>query len=336
MNEPLISVIVPVYNVESYLRECLESIRNQTYLNLEVFLINDGSTDQSSSICDHYSKIDPRFKTIHKPNSGLSSTRNLGLSLVNGDYVGFVDSDDVCEANMYEVLLDATKAHQADLVIGGMHVWRQHSYARRRPSPKEGLIDHEDMIKLIFSLPPWNKTAFCGGYVMPRLYSREVLQGLAFDEDKTTCEDELFVSQVLLRCKRIVVTNHRIYRYRQRKSSLVNRPIFGTYLLQGRLKIAEIYREHPGLLPYVNTGLAQLVASLRNCWWILSESQKLFLCNWAKEYYLFAKEQYRHSLLDRKTLRRLWWLTQSRRLLDSYMRIRAKTLKRNRMRDFFP
>lgn len=336
MNEPLISVIVPVYNVGRYLRECLESIRNQTYKNIEVFLINDGSTDQSGFICDHYSKIDPRFKTIHKQNSGLSSTRNLGLTQVNGDYVGFVDSDDVCETNMYEILLDAAKAYQADLVIAGMHFWRQHSYARRRPPAKEGLIDQEDMIKLIFSLPPWNKTAFCGGYVMPRLYARKMLQGLAFDEDKTTCEDELFVSQVLLRCNRIAVTNHRIYRYRQRVSSLVNRPTFRAYHLRGRLKVAEIYQEHCHLLQYVNIGVAMQVASLRNSWWTLTESQKNFLCSWATEHYHFAKEQYRRHLFKHKTLRRLWCLTQSRRFIDCYMRFRTWTLRPNRMRDFFP
>ena len=80
---PMVSIIVPIYNVEKYLRECLESIKNQTYKNLEVFLIDDGSTDQSGSICDQYSTIDPRFKTIHKQNAGLSATRNLGLTLIN-------------------------------------------------------------------------------------------------------------------------------------------------------------------------------------------------------------------------------------------------------------
>lgn len=335
MNEPLISVIVPVYNVEKYLRECLESIKNQTYKNLEIFLIDDGSTDQSGSICDHYSKIDPRFKTIHKQNAGLSATRNLGLTLINGDYVGFVDSDDVCEPNMYESLIEAARLHQADLTLGGMRFWRQHSFARRVLPPKVGLIDHEDMIRLIFSLPPWNKTAVCGGYVMPRLYARDVLQGLSFDEDKTTCEDELFVSQVLLRCQRIAVINKLIYRYRQRAGSLVNRPIFGIYLLKGRLKIADLYLCQDHLLRFVETAICSQVASLRNQWFILSERQKLFLTSWARDYFQFAKTQHYRRLISFKTLRKLWWLTQPRKFLELYMKFRSKHF-RDRKKDFFP
>ena len=98
----LISVIVPVYNVESYLEKCIESIQNQSYKSLEIILVNDGSTDSSGDICDKYAAHDKRIKVIHKKNGGLSSARNAGLEVANGDYIAFVDSDDYIEITMYE------------------------------------------------------------------------------------------------------------------------------------------------------------------------------------------------------------------------------------------
>ena len=105
--EPLISVIVPVYKVEQYLDECVQSIRNQTYTNLEIILVDDGSPDRCPEMCDEYARQDSRIKVIHKPNGGLSSARNAGLDIATGEYVGFVDSDDIVKPNMYETLLSA-------------------------------------------------------------------------------------------------------------------------------------------------------------------------------------------------------------------------------------
>ncbi|MDE6946071.1 MAG: glycosyltransferase, partial [Anaeroplasmataceae bacterium] len=101
----IISVIVPIYNTEPYLNRCIDSIIKQTYRNLEIILVNDGSTDRSGEICDAYEKADNRVKVIHKRNGGLSSARNSGLEILNGKYIGFVDSDDYIAADMYETLL---------------------------------------------------------------------------------------------------------------------------------------------------------------------------------------------------------------------------------------
>ena len=101
-----ISVIVPVYRVEKYLRRCIESIINQDYSNLEIILVDDGSDDSSPQICDYYEKIDSRIIVIHQRNGGLSCARNRGLEVATGDYIGFVDSDDYIERNMYSTLLE--------------------------------------------------------------------------------------------------------------------------------------------------------------------------------------------------------------------------------------
>lgn len=103
----LISIIVPVYKVEDYLYECVKTIQGQTYTNLEIILVDDGSPDKSGELCDEYAKKDNRIKVIHKANGGLSSARNAGLSIAKGEYIGFVDSDDYIRENMYEKLLDA-------------------------------------------------------------------------------------------------------------------------------------------------------------------------------------------------------------------------------------
>lgn len=104
---PLISVIVPVYRVEPFLPRCLDSLRNQTYRNLEILLVDDGSPDNCGKICDEYAEKDHRFRVIHKENGGLSSARNAGLDAATGEFIGFVDSDDWIAPQMYETLLSA-------------------------------------------------------------------------------------------------------------------------------------------------------------------------------------------------------------------------------------
>ena len=114
--EKLISVIVPVYNVEEYVEKCVLSIINQTYKNLEIILVDDGSTDNSGKICDEIAIKDNRIKVIHKKNGGLSDARNVGIDIAKGDYLGFVDSDDYIDYNMYEELFDVIKCHDVDIV----------------------------------------------------------------------------------------------------------------------------------------------------------------------------------------------------------------------------
>ena len=112
----LLSVIIPVYNVKPYLEKCVESIVDQTYHNLQIILVDDGSTDGSQTICDELAQKDSRIVVIHKENGGLSTARNVGMDRAKGDYIAFVDSDDWLERNMYEVLINQLEAHDADLV----------------------------------------------------------------------------------------------------------------------------------------------------------------------------------------------------------------------------
>ena len=120
MNSPLVSVIVPVYNVAPYLEQCLDSIVNQTYRNLEIILVDDGSTDESGAICDRYAEQDSRIQVVHKENGGQSSARNVALDMMTGEWVLFVDSDDWIELNTLELLFEQ-KDERADLVEFGVN-----------------------------------------------------------------------------------------------------------------------------------------------------------------------------------------------------------------------
>ncbi len=122
MDQPLISVIVPVYNAELYLKKCVDSIRNQTYKNLEIILVNDGSPDHCGEMCDEMAKEDARIRVFHKENGGQSSARNLGLDNMTGAYVGFVDSDDWIEPNMYQTLYELICQHNAQISACGCYL----------------------------------------------------------------------------------------------------------------------------------------------------------------------------------------------------------------------
>src|SRR5919199_728512 len=118
---PRVSVVVPIYNVEPYLRSCLDSLAAQTYTDLEVVMVNDGSTDRSAEIADAFSARDPRFRLLEQPNRGLSAARNTGIDAASGEFLAFVDSDDIVAPAAYELLVGALDASGSDLATGNVH-----------------------------------------------------------------------------------------------------------------------------------------------------------------------------------------------------------------------
>lgn len=122
--DPMISVIVPIYNVEKYLARCVDSIVNQTYKNLEIILVDDGSPDRCPQVCDDYAEKDSRIKVVHKKNGGLSDARNAGMAVATGEYISFIDSDDWIETSMFELLLNNIFQYDCEISCGGiMMVW---------------------------------------------------------------------------------------------------------------------------------------------------------------------------------------------------------------------
>jgi glycosyltransferase involved in cell wall biosynthesis len=203
----LISVIVPVYNVEQYLRRCVDSILTQSYQNLEIILVDDGSTDSSGDICDWYKKQNGRIKVIHKENGGLSSARNAGLDIADGEYIGFVDSDDWIVENMYETLLTLLISTNSDVV--GCR-WREvtHAHSSSAKSRKQypfKIYEHDDILINFFK--DEFKSSVCS-----RLYKTDVIKNIRFFEGRIH-EDYLFSYDVFSKCNRVLQSELALYMY---------------------------------------------------------------------------------------------------------------------------
>ena len=208
-----ISIIIPVYNVENFLEECIESVLNQTFLNFEAILVDDGSTDSSGEICDAYAKKDFRVKVIHKENGGLSSARNAGINIAQGEYFAFLDSDDVLHSDYLSVLYGLTLKHSADLVAcdfikGEQCFWETQNEKIDIRIGDEILLNMN--INDVVVTVAWNK-----------LYHNKFFRefGISFPEGKIY-EDMSFTPQVLLHAQKMVLTNKKLYFYRQRSNSI--------------------------------------------------------------------------------------------------------------------
>lgn len=212
----MISVIVPVYNVEKYLERCLDSILNQTYSDLEIILVDDGSTDTSPEICDAYAKRDERIRIFHQKNGGLSAARNTGLDNARGDYIGFVDSDDQIVPTMYESLLAAMDNEKADIVIGDIvyldeNKGNQTYIEQLKKVSYDGFQIMERMLSdAAHFVPAWNK-----------LYRRHIFEKIRYPLGKYN-EDQFVVHQVLYEASRVITIPEPIYLYTIRPGSIMH------------------------------------------------------------------------------------------------------------------
>lgn len=211
----LVSVIVPVYNVEKYLSRCIDSIINQTYKNLEIILVDDGSPDRCGDICDQYAIKDSRIKVIHKKNGGLSDARNAGINLAKGDYITFIDSDDWIHPKYIETLYDLVKKHNADISVC--------NFIRTTSE------DHNDEISLI-DVIAFNKyealEQFTDKYYVQmviacgKLYKKDLFHNVRFPVGRIH-EDEFTTYKLIYNANKIVFTTTPLYYYWQREDSIM-------------------------------------------------------------------------------------------------------------------
>ena len=192
-----ISIIVPVYNVEKYLNRCVESLVNQTLKDIEIILVDDGSPDSSPDICDEWEKKDSRIKVVHKQNGGLSSARNAGLRIATGKYVGFVDSDDDVELDMYEKLYNKATQYDVDFIVSDyIRINSNTIKCMNTLNIKEGYYSKEDIKSLIYpSLIIGNDLEYGPLLsVCPCLFRKTFLYQipLEFDEEVRWSEDNIF------------------------------------------------------------------------------------------------------------------------------------------------
>lgn len=203
----IISVIIPVYNVEPYLSACLDSVLAQTHRELEILLIDDGSTDGSGAICDRYAAMDPRIRVIHQENGGVSCARNRGLELAAGELISFIDSDDTMEPNMYEFLVQLMQEHGADI---------SHCGYKRLLRDKVLLVNDTKKIWVQNSneaLDRFVSGRLFGGGLWNKLFRRELLEGIYFREDLKNNEDILFNFEAFRQAQRSVFADYPLYNY---------------------------------------------------------------------------------------------------------------------------
>ncbi len=212
----LISIIVPVYNVEDYLDACIDSIVNQTYYNLEIILVDDGSDDSCPMLCDCWAQRDSRIKVIHKENGGASSARNAGIDACTGKYIGFVDSDDIISPYMYEKLYKLLTGKSADFVQCGMILFSD--------TPFRG-FPHRDRVKVSVLNPAESVNLLLSGDISSTcpntLSERNTALSTKFDVGMIN-EDVMWVYRMLVKSAKTVVTDEELYAYYQRPGSVMN------------------------------------------------------------------------------------------------------------------
>lgn len=202
---PKLSIIVPVYNAEAYINECVDSILNQTFQDFEILLVDDGSRDGSAAIADKYAASFPdKIRVFHKPNGGASSARNLGLDNARGKYIGFVDSDDIILPDMYRTLIDELEFNHVSVVTSCLAEWDLGYRFKGEKTP--GKHSFRFLLKQILS---WNE----GTDVYTKLFRREVIGDLRFKEGLIN-EDFRFLCEVFLKEGDVLVTDHKFYKYR--------------------------------------------------------------------------------------------------------------------------
>lgn len=215
MEGPLISVIVPVYKVEPYLDKCISSTVNQTYRNLEIILVDDGSPDNCPAMCDAWAEKDSRIRVIHKTNGGLSDARNAAMAVATGELMAFVDSDDWIASDMYEHLYQRLAEDNSDIAACGVQmVWENGASSRMLTREGSRVLNQEEAMRAIIE-ESWLKQPVCY-----KLYKTELVRDILFPKGKYH-EDVFWSYQAVGRAKKVSVSDHIGYYYLQRGGSIM-------------------------------------------------------------------------------------------------------------------
>lgn len=289
LDDAKISVIIPVYKVERYLSNCMDSIINQTYRNLEIILVDDGSLDNCGTICEEYAKKDRRIKVIHQENRGLSAARNTGLQIATGDYLGFVDSDDWVELDMYEYLLQNLHKEQAHIAVCGHY---EHSQKSLRPKgvSRRKACGRTEALGLLLQNDEIQNT------VWDKLYRRELFAGIFFPEGRTY-EDFAVMDQLFLRAERVVFLPEKKYYYRIRPNSISGTVFLGNqidYYQMARRRCENLWQDWPQFRELL---AGQCVASSIGIWACYYRNPKAERAKYRKQ----IKDAANFSKKNRKT-----------------------------------
>lgn len=280
---PEISVIVPVYNVQAYLSRCLDSILAQTFRDIEIILVDDGSPDESGAICDEYAARDERVRVVHKKNGGLSDARNAGLDIAQGRWIGFVDSDDYIAPDMYEYLHSIAIREHAQIAMCDMYMFYDNGVVEEHPNDFYDVVDNVEAAKIVLEAQVTSVTA------VNKLYRSEVYENIRFPFGKTA-EDAFVILDVLSKAERIVISNAQKYYYYRRAGSITMKA-FNPHDLDA----VEAYEVNASKAVAMSPTLAD-AALLRRCWARFYVLDKFMLSTenvhtqLVKEYTVFLRE----------------------------------------------
>ncbi len=233
MSLPKVSIVVPVYNTEKYLKQCIDSLTSQTLEEIEIIIVDDGSKEECAFLCDEISKTDSRIKVVHKQNGGLGLARNTGIGVATGEYIGFVDSDDYVDSQMYKSLYDAAVKNDADLClsgisfVGGNTFSKSGDYTEKHYFDKDTVFENEGIKELLLgvvgALPNEPDDSRYGVSVCKNIFKRSLLNDRKIDffsERKIISEDTLFMVDFIKCCKKAVGIYGAFYCYRRNDESL--------------------------------------------------------------------------------------------------------------------
>lgn len=242
-HKPLVSVIIPVYNAAKSLARCIESVRKQTYENLEILLVNDGSTDACAAICQMYKRVDKRVQVTNKPHSGVSATRNCAIAAAQGEFIQFVDSDDYMSPHTTAVMVNAAIKKESDLVICAY-------YRVADEESKEITIDFSKrtdvMSQAEFARELLDEPAsFYYGVLWNKLYRTDILHehNILCHEDLHWCEDFLFNLEYIRYASRFIALQTPLYYYLQNKTSIVHTQINLASIIKTKAMLFPYYKE---------------------------------------------------------------------------------------------
>ena len=237
--KPMVSIIVPIYNSEKYLNRCVDSILNQEYSSFELFLVNDGSTDASGSICDTYAASDARVRVIHKPNTGVSDSRNTAIGLAQGTYLQFLDSDDWITPDATKLLVRAALDHDCDLVISDFYRVVEDRVSQKGDIEDDGVLTREEFAEHMME----NPADFYYGVLWNKLYRRDLVEKyhLSMDTDVNWCEDFLFNLEYILHANVFYALQVPIYYYVKRKGSLASQGMSISKTIKMKFMVFEYY-----------------------------------------------------------------------------------------------
>ncbi len=214
MREPLISVVVPIYEVEKYLDRCVESIVNQTYKNLEIILVDDGSPDNCPKMCDSWAEKDNRIKVVHKENGGLSDARNAGMPFATGEIISFIDSDDWIELDMFEKMLNRMQKDNSDIVSCGVKWVEEDGSLIRDVTSDDEVLDTTIAMKELINDKKLKQ------HVWNKIYKYDLIKAIPFEKGKYH-EDVFWSYQIVGRAKSVSIAKESFYNYVQRSNSIM-------------------------------------------------------------------------------------------------------------------